>query len=64
MGKGRLEALSDGVIAIIKGIASVVLYIAAIALSFVNPWIAVGIYILVAILWLLPDRRIERTLAE
>ena len=39
--------------------ASVACYIAAIPLAFVTPWIAVGLYITVALLWLVPDRRIE-----
>ena len=43
----------------IKGKISPVLYSAAIALTFVNRWIAVGIYVLVALMWLVPDRRIE-----
>ena len=42
---------------------SVVVYVVAIPLAFVNPWIACGLYILVAIIWLIPDRRIERQVA-
>ena len=40
------------------------LYAVAIPLAFVNSWIAIGIYVLVALLWLVPDRRIERVLEE
>jgi uncharacterized membrane protein len=29
-------------------------------LAFVNPWISIALYVLVAIIWLVPDRRIER----
>lgn len=47
-----------------KGKLSVVFYTAAIALAFVSQWIADALYVLVAILWLLPDRRIERVLSE
>jgi uncharacterized membrane protein len=47
-----------------KGKISIVIYLAAIPLAFVNPWIAGGLYILVAIIWLVPDRRIERTLDQ
>jgi len=47
-----------------KGIASLVIYAAAIPLAFVNSWIAFGMYVLVAVIWFIPDRRIERTLAE
>ena len=42
-----------------KGMISVVLYAVAIPLAFVNQWIADAIYILVALMWLIPDRRIE-----
>ena len=45
-----------------KGRISLVLYVAAIPLTFVNRWIAVGIFTLVAIMWFLPDRRIESLL--
>jgi len=40
------------------------LYVAAIALSFVDPLIAGIIYVSVAVMWLIPDRRIERALSE
>ena len=43
----------------VKGKASPLLYISAIPLAFVNRWISIGIYILVALMWLVPDRRIE-----
>ena len=46
----------------LKGKLSVVAYALAIALSFVNHWIAAAIYVLVALVWLVPDRRIERVL--
>jgi len=46
-----------------KGKLSVLLYAVAIPLSFVNPWVGFAIYIAVAVTWLVPDRRIERTLA-
>ncbi len=42
-----------------KGIASVVIYAAAIALALVNTWISIGLYVLVAIMWFIPDPRIE-----
>ncbi len=47
-----------------KGKASLVLYITAIAFSFYNEWIAGGIYILVALIWLIPDTRIEKAIKE
>lgn len=48
----------------LKGNASPVLYTVAIAAAFVQPWVAWGIYIAVALLWLVPDRRIERIFEE
>ncbi len=45
-----------------KGKLSPVLYLLAIPLAFLNSWISNGLYILVAALWLVPDRRIERAL--
>ena len=39
---------------------SVVMYASAIAASFGNHWIALGIYIAVALMWLIPDPRIEK----
>jgi len=47
-----------------KGKLSPVAYITAIPLAFVNPWISSGIYGLVALSWLIPDRRIERVLGK
>jgi len=43
-----------------KGKASLALYFASVPLAFVNSWISVAIYILVALIWFVPDRRIER----
>jgi uncharacterized membrane protein len=48
----------------LKGKISVVLYAIAIPLSFVNSWVAFILYVLVAIMWLIPDRRIEKTLTS
>lgn len=44
----------------VKGKLSIAFYIAAIALSFVNRWLACGLYVVVAIIWIIPDSRIER----
>ena len=46
-----------------KGQISVVLYAVAIPLAFVNPWLAFGLYAVVALMWLCPDPRVERTVA-
>ena len=45
-----------------KGKLSPAIYLAAIPLAFVSPWIASGLYTFAALLWLVPDRRIERVL--
>jgi len=47
-----------------KGKLSPVLYAVAVGLSFVRPAVAGGIYVLVALMWLVPDRRIERGIGE
>ena len=47
----------------LKGKMSSVLYVVAIALAFVSPWISLAIYALVAVMWLIPDRRIEHVIA-
>jgi len=46
-----------------KGKISVVIYILAVLLAFVSPWIAGGLYVAVAVMWLIPDQRIEKTLS-
>jgi uncharacterized membrane protein len=43
-----------------KGKVSVVIYLAAIPLAFVRWWIAFGLYVLVAAIWFIPDRRFEK----
>ena len=45
-----------------KGYASLALYAAAIPLAFVNRWLAYALYVAVALMWLVPDRRLERFL--
>jgi len=47
-----------------KGKISLVIYALGIALSFVNSWLAFMLYVLVAIMWLIPDRRIEKVLTS
>lgn len=48
----------------VKGWASIVLYLVGVALSFVQPWLGFAVYIGVALMWLIPDRRIEKRLAH
>ena len=62
--QGRDSLLAAAVGADWKGKLSPVLYLAAIPLAFVNSWIATGIYAFVALLWLIPDPRIERVLNQ
>ena len=47
-----------------KGMISVAVYAVAIPLAFVSPWIALALYAAVALMWFVPDRRIESVLAE
>jgi uncharacterized membrane protein len=42
-----------------KGIASVIIYAIGIGFSFINQWLGFAIYVVVAIMWFIPDRRIE-----
>lgn len=48
----------------LKGKVSPLLYISAIPLAFVSRWIALGLYVFVALMWLVPDRRIESVVTE
>jgi uncharacterized membrane protein len=48
----------------VKGTVSIACYAVAIGAAFFRPWIAGALYGLVALIWLVPDRRIERALAE
>ncbi|HTP44598.1 MAG TPA: TMEM175 family protein [Candidatus Acidoferrum sp.] len=47
-----------------KGKTSLAVYALAILCTWVNPWIAMALYVAVAVMWVVPDRRIERALAE
>jgi uncharacterized membrane protein len=59
--QGRDSVLASALGRDLKGKISPLLYAVAIPLAFINPWIAFGLYVLVAIIWVVPDRRIERT---
>ena len=59
---GRHSVLAEALGRDLKGKVSPVLYAAAIGLAFVYPWVSVAIYVLVAVMWLVPDRRIEHTI--
>ena len=60
-GPGSVLARALG--ADVKGKASILLYAAGVGLAFVHPWIACAVYVLVALMWLVPDRRIERVVS-
>ena len=60
--QGRDSLLATAIGRDWKGKFSPVLYLLAIPLAFVSPWIASALYVFVALLWLIPDRRIERVL--
>ena len=45
-----------------KGKASPILYLIAILSAFASPWVACAIYVFVALMWIVPDRRIERAM--
>ncbi|BAY28589.1 hypothetical protein NIES37_01310 [Tolypothrix tenuis PCC 7101] len=61
---GKDSTLASALGRDLKGKISLVLYAVAIPLSFVNSWLACGLYIMVAVMWLIPDRRIERHLTS
>ena len=62
--QGRDSLLASAIGNDWKGKLSPVLYLLGMLLAFVSPWIASGLYACVALIWLIPDRRIERVLAQ
>jgi len=61
---GRGSTLAKSIGSDFKGKISIAIYAAAIPLAFVRAWIAGACYVIVAIIWLIPDRRIEREIAQ
>jgi uncharacterized membrane protein len=61
---GKDSAIAKALGRDFKGKVSVVIYAIAIPLAFVNSLLACGLYVLVAVMWLIPDRRIEKTLGQ
>ena len=59
---GKDSTLATAVGRDFKGKISLVIYLVAIILSFINSWISLTMYFLVAIMWLVPDGRIEETI--
>ena len=61
---GRTSTLAAAIGNDLKGKLSTIIYLVAIPLSVVKWWVGFALYVLVAGTWLVPDRRIERTLSE
>ena len=60
---GQVPTLAAAVGRDVKGKVSPLIYVVATPIALVAPLLAVGMYVLVAVIWFVPDRRIERTLA-
>jgi uncharacterized membrane protein len=56
---GRDSPVAAAIGSDVKGNVSVVLYIAGVGLAWVSPWIAYALYIAVAVVWFVPDRRLS-----
>jgi uncharacterized membrane protein len=61
--EGTGSALAAAIGRDVKGKLSPVLYAAGVGLAFLDRWAGVAIYVIVALIWLAPDRRVERTIA-
>jgi len=61
---GKNSLLSRAIGKDLKGKSSPILYFIAIVFTFFNQWVSGGIYVLVALIWLIPDKRIERIFEE
>jgi uncharacterized membrane protein len=62
--EGRDSVLARAIGKDRKGNVSVLIYAAAIPVAFFSPWVSQACYVAVALLWLVPDRRIERALSN
>ncbi|MFZ0668330.1 MAG: TMEM175 family protein [Acidimicrobiales bacterium] len=60
--QGPQSKLKDAIGRDLKGKASPILYLIAVPLAFVDRWVSIGIYIFVALMWFVPDRRLEQAL--
>jgi len=61
---GRESLLATAVGLDVKGKVSLGFYVVAVPLSFVSAWLAFTLYVVIAVIWLIPDRRMERTLIQ
>ncbi|UEQ76075.1 TMEM175 family protein [Chryseobacterium arthrosphaerae] len=62
--EGENSKLKEAIHSKSKEYVSIIFYILGIATSFFYPYIAIGFYYIVALIWLIPDRRIEKSLKE
>lgn len=61
---GSESVLASAVGRDVKGVASAAVYAVAIPLSLLNAWIGFALYVVVALVWLIPDRRVARSLSR
>ena len=61
---GKQSVLATALGRDIKGKVSMVIYLAAIPLAFIRSWMACALYVMVAVMWLVPDPRIEKKIVE
>ncbi|MDX6614031.1 MAG: potassium channel family protein [Blastocatellia bacterium] len=61
---GKTSTIATALGADFKGKISMVICAAAIPLAFVRAWLACALYVLIAVMWLVPDRRIEKTVTS
>jgi uncharacterized membrane protein len=57
---GRDSAIATAIGSDIKGNVSIAIYAMGIGLAWLSPWIAYGLYVMVAVVWFVPDRRLRR----
>lgn len=62
--QGAESVLKNAIGKDLKGKISPVLYVAGIGFSYISVWISGGLYVLVAFIWLIPDKRIEKMMKE
>ena len=63
-GEGRDSLVAKAIGKDTKGVLSALLALVAVPLAFVNQWLSLSLYVIIALMWLVPDRRIEKLLPE
>jgi uncharacterized membrane protein len=58
--QGKDSTLAKAVGSDLKGKVSLIIYVAGILLAFFVPWISIALYVLVPVMWIIPDKRIEK----